>query len=238
MLIDRAMLSLVACASDEASRPSLRGVHFERPAADKPGRAVATDCHILAIVEEPPGVSEADFPARFPDLDASRAAFSAIVPTETCKAVAKALPKKAPRHILKHALLAEGETALNGHSVLAVTDLDNDQVFKPKKPMNGDTPATFPDIDRVVPPAPTAEHPALLRVTLSAELIAALAEVAKATALAWGAASGASTALTFTFMPPEAGAVPSSPEAKMEWSGAVRVTGPERFTAVIMPMRR
>ena len=71
-----------------------------------------------------------------------------ILARDSCEQIRKAIPKKTHMPILGTVALDVTQTNANGCAVMAVTDLENPQVFRPKK-IDGN----FPDWKAIVPEA-------------------------------------------------------------------------------------
>jgi hypothetical protein len=129
MLLSKAQLRAVACASSEAVRPNLNGLHVS---AD--GTATATDGHVLLQVTVD---REANDEAEYPKLCGLTpmtpdAQLGVIIPTAACLAAAKDAPKRHPHPLLvDNVMLARNGSVEN--AVLASTDLDTvkRQDFRP-----------------------------------------------------------------------------------------------------------
>lgn len=142
MLVSRQALEVWRASSNDGGRYSLCGVLFE---AD--GSAVATNGHWLAKFT-PARKTDA---LEFPHVEGCNAASPGelipfIMPLDSLKALLKSLPKRQTLPVLEYAALDVEQTNANGHAVLAVTDLENPQVSKPKK-----VEGTFPMYQNVIP---------------------------------------------------------------------------------------
>jgi hypothetical protein len=214
MLIDRAMLSVRHAASTENIRAQLCGVRVERE------RTMATNGHMLAIVRATKTLAT-DFPEPAGAWSTARdEGFTPVtIPTETCEALMKALPKVGKKlasggridPILGNVLLDEVETAKNGHIALHVTDRTSPMRWNVRK--DG---LQFPDVDRVL----TTKAP-IFEVSLNAGYLADAAKIAEECREGTGRASGL---LHFEFF---------------DEMSQVRITSDEapRMTFIVMPAR-
>jgi hypothetical protein len=158
MLLNPKVLRLSKAASKEPQRETLACVHIR---AD--GSAEATDGHMLVrwtptekldpkeypIIEgvNAGGVDEEGNPLE-PELEPF------MLPRESAEGILKALPKgRTTFPILRNVLLDTEKTNADGNAVMAVTNLETAQVFKPRK-----TEGQFPDLDKVIP---TGKRPAI-----------------------------------------------------------------------------
>jgi len=146
MFLTKQALESVRFVSTDDPRYSLNGI-LVRP----DGSTVATDGHKL-IVYTPAGQPEAD---DFPVVDGCNPASEGelepfIMGKDAVKQIAKALPKKSSLPILQLAAVDVDQTNKNGHAVVAVTDLENPQVFRPQK-LEG----SFPRYENVIPKSET-----------------------------------------------------------------------------------
>jgi len=152
MLIPKKSLLVIKAASTDSSRPGLAGVHIT-----KDGAGVATDGHILfkytpMVVndegEEAPSTPDSkDYPAidgiNFTDETALE---PFTLSADSVQTLLKALPKKSCLPILSNVALDTKATNDNGSALIAVTDLETSQVFKPTKVEN-----KYPDYEKVIP---------------------------------------------------------------------------------------
>lgn len=164
MLLNKNSLDCISMfASSDPARHMLQGVHIEAS-----GNLVATDGHILGLLTPGDRLEERDFPA----IGQSTGEIPALTPCtlaiDGVKALAKAIPAKARRPILKHALLDHTATNANRKAVFHVTGLDNPQVINVAK-LDG----TFPNYVAVMP-----KEPPVYRIVFNAELLKRLAMAA------------------------------------------------------------
>lgn len=143
MLLLPKSLQVIKAASNDQTRPALRGVRIE---AD--GSTVATNGHILARFQptEHPDAKE------YPTVEGCCAVSDEplapfTLPSEAIAMILKAVPKtRRTLPILGTIALDVLQTNQNGCAVLATTDLENPQIFRPRK-IEDD----FPDFSKVMP---------------------------------------------------------------------------------------
>ena len=143
MFLTKKALESVRLASRDDPRFAINGIRVE---AD--GSTVATDGHKLIRYtpaglpgdQDAPAIDGVSMPANAPDLEPF------ILSADACKAIGKALPKRATLPVLAYAQLDTAATNENGHAVIGVTDLESPQVFKPAK-LEG----SFPKYEAVIP---------------------------------------------------------------------------------------
>ena len=159
-MLNRHNLNIVKLAAKQESQHQLTGLRVE------PGRTSVTDGVRLMTVTTP------GFPiADYPDLSGTLG----VKPTkqfepftmdaETALKIAKAIPKRSSIPILGVAVVGEASNA-NGSAQIAVTDLENPQVFSTAK-LDGQ----YPDIDRVIPAKGTKP---LVKIGLDARMLAGM----------------------------------------------------------------
>jgi len=142
LLLQKQALETMRTASTEDPRYSLNGILIEPD-----GSTVGTDGHILH--KYTPGKAPAEFPPiEGIELDGPEAD-PFILPLDACKALKKAFPAKSAKTLpilREYAAVDTAQTNANGNAVIAVTDLENPTVFRPKK-IDG----AFPTYENVVP---------------------------------------------------------------------------------------
>ena len=209
MLLNRANLAVVEAASKEDSRYTLKGI-----LCDQEG-TTATDGHILCHVTPPPGMTAEGFPVVVGTERPTEPIKPFILPLESAKEVAKALPKKTTIPILKTAMVCRASND-NGKAYISVTDLETSRLFSPDK-----VSSQFPDWHRVTP----KDEDAKFTIGLDGALLERVVAVARALKAEAGDKRDA-IALTFRFT---------------DAQSAVKVTATnsegQSLTAVIMPMR-
>lgn len=128
MLINRANLELAALASTDATRFVLNGLHLSQECT------VATDGHVLGIVELPHDLPEADFPdVGVAPLTDPLAPFGTCTLTQaTASALKAAIPRKHRLPILTNALVDIAGSSNGSFRAVAATDLEVTQ------PIEGD----------------------------------------------------------------------------------------------------
>lgn len=171
VFLNRHNLALVELASKDACRFALCGVYVEA------GRTIATDGHCLGIVDTPK-VEAIEFPDAG-DVETPTAALKpAIIPTDGCKAIAKALPRRSHLPVLLNARVDVNRTNANGSVRVVSTDLETTTPVDVKK-IEGE----FPDVSQVLP----SGEP-VLTIGFNALLLARVLKVAGT--MARGAANG------------------------------------------------
>ena len=168
MLLSKESLFVYEAGSTDDPRYSLSGVRVEPD-----GSCVATDGKILArytprmtgiLAEDYPGVQATGGvnACDGPELEPF------VLPTDACKAIIKAVPKgrRCSLPILGYIALDTEQTNQNGEAVLGVTDLENPQVFRPRKPDG-----TFPRYQNVIPKDTDRGESVLLGVGLLERLV-------------------------------------------------------------------
>lgn len=146
MLVAPKVFKLAKLAAKEASRYAINSVLFER---DSKGRCVAaaTDGRRLGIVEW----DDRAMAKEFPPINGSKAAvlpkggFSCMIPAAACTAIAKTIPSKTPKEILRHALIEEATA--NGKVTVITTDLSTTN----QSAYDTTTEARFPKYQDLIP---------------------------------------------------------------------------------------
>lgn len=205
MLLNKHNLNIAALCSKEESRFTLNSILVT------PQATVETDGHQLVKVTLPPDMKAEAFPIREGQPPAVDTWKPFLLPASEALNIAKALPKKTTLPILKHAAVTE-DTDSNGHSSIAVTDLEMARVFNTKKPEGN-----FPDFERVIPKKEDAEF----RIAFNAELLRRVLQQVEAFR-----AEQHNTECVLSFASP---------------SGPLRIDARndqgQEFTGVIMPLR-
>lgn len=155
MLLNKHNLNIAALCSKEESRFTLNSILVT------PDATVETDGHQLVKVTLPPDMKAESFPVREGQSPAVDSWKPFLLPASEALNIAKALPKKTTMPVLKYAAVTE-DTDKNGHSSIAVTDLEMARVFNTKKPEGN-----FPDFERIMPKKEDAEF----RIAFNAELL-------------------------------------------------------------------
>jgi hypothetical protein len=144
MLIPRKALEVVRAASKDQTRQALCGILIEPD-----GSTVATNGHSL-VRFKPTYLDDAK---EFPAIDGCNPVDEVlslrpfILGSESVSILLKALPKKSRvLPILGNIALDVAATNNNGNAVCATTDLENPQIFKPRK-----VDAEFPTYQAVMP---------------------------------------------------------------------------------------
>jgi len=142
MLIPKKSLLVIKAASTDQTRFILNGVHITPD-----GSGIATDGHIL-FKHTPDELSDPkDYPAiEGVNLTDETPLQPFTLSSDSIQALLKAIPKKSHLPILSNIALDTKATNNNSSAVMAVTDLETSQVFKPKK-IEGD----YPDYEKVIP---------------------------------------------------------------------------------------
>ena len=212
MLLNRANLAVVEAATKQESRYALNGI-----LCDVDG-TTATDGYMLCHVSPPPGSVAANFPT-WPGAERPTEPIRRFVlPSDSAREIAKALPKKSTIPILKTAMVC-ADTNVNGKAAIAVTDLEARRVFQPDK-VDGQ----FPNWQAVIPKH-NAESPATLTIALDGDLLERVIKVARALKAEAGDTRGP-VRLEFSFSDAQSA-------AKIM---AANSEGQE-LTAVVMPLR-
>ena len=136
-MLSRTQLNVATLASQKGGRYTLSGILVT------PEETVETDGHQLVRV----GATAID-PESFPPVPGctpTKDFQPFLLPKDAALAIAKALPKKTTIPVLDYAAVG-AESDADGFAVLSVTDLENPQVFRPRK-MEGQ----FPDWHRCMP---------------------------------------------------------------------------------------
>lgn len=143
MLLNKKAFAVINAASKDENRYSINGLLIEPD-----GSAVATNGHVL--IKFTP--AEQENAKEFPKIDGvnpvSEETLKAfILSRDSVEQIKKAVPKhRSSFPILSNIALDVEQTNKNGNAVMAVTDLENPQVFRPQK-----VDADFPDYRKVVP---------------------------------------------------------------------------------------
>jgi len=169
MLIKKKHLNVVGAASNDLFRVALNGVLVEGD-----GSLVACDGHILLKV-----APAADDPKNFPAIEGCNPVEDEgvvlqpfILSTDTVNQLKKAGGKPSRyKPILNNIALDVAQTNANGNAVMAVTDLETPQVFRPKK-VDGQ----FPDYTKAVP----AKGQNNLRIGWTVEVLEKMVKTLKA----------------------------------------------------------
>lgn len=161
-MLNKWNLKVSEFASKEASRFTLHAIRVA------PDATVATNGDYLAWVSTPTDRQASSFPAvdGFPTPSDDFKPF--LLPSDAAKLVEKALPKKTTIPTLDSAAIAmNGDNPEEPKPVIAVTDLENPQVFRPHVPAGH-----FPNFDAVMPKWEDAKF----RITLNASYLALIAK--------------------------------------------------------------
>jgi DNA polymerase III sliding clamp (beta) subunit (PCNA family) len=155
-LLNKLNFLVAPFASKEDSRYTLKAVHVT------PEYTEATDGHRLVRITTPKD-SASEFP-RVPGFTPNGSPKSFLLPVDAAKTIQKAVPKT---HIpvVNHAAIT-GTGDENKPVAIAVTDLDNPQVFQPR-PVTGQ----YPNTDIVIPKDDAA---AVFQFTVRADYLAEL----------------------------------------------------------------
>jgi hypothetical protein len=124
----------------EESRYSLQAILVT------PQATVATDGHRLVKVTVPADRKAEDFPKADPSFHASDTFAPFLLPAESAKQIAKAIPKKQTIPILECVAIDGKQTDANGTAHLAVTDLQTFTPFTVRKPEG-----RFPNYESIIP---------------------------------------------------------------------------------------
>ena len=167
-MLNKHNLSIHQFVSKDSGRYTLQGILVT------PKETVATNGHVMAIVTTP-GTKEENFPT-IPGVELSAKFEPFILPVAAAKTIERAIPKNQTLPILEHVVIDGKATdalpedgGVNNSAVLAVNDLENPQVFHPRK-LEG----KFPDWQAQVPERKKAKF----TIALDASLLAKLASYA------------------------------------------------------------
>lgn len=139
-LISKKHLAVLGAASTDETRYMLNGIHFEE--TEKGLKAVATDGHIMAIVESKQSDHDG-FPVIPAITAAENTATNATVPTEAIKKLLKLIPKKhRTLPILENAVVKFSDSV----TAFGTTDLESPNVISARN-IEG----YFPNYEQVIP---------------------------------------------------------------------------------------
>jgi predicted DNA-binding transcriptional regulator AlpA len=159
MLLNKHNLNIAALCSKEQSRFTLNALYVT------PTATVETDGQQMVLVTLPPETKA----ETFPELPNSPKAVDDwkpfLLPASEAAVISKALPKKSTIPVLQCAAVTD-ETDANGHSAIAITDLEMARVFRTKKPEGN-----FPDYERVIPKSEAAEFQISLNAAILAKIM-------------------------------------------------------------------
>ena len=136
-MLNRHNLNIAKLAAKDESRYTLTGIRVS------PDETMCTDGHQLTRVTTPK-VDVEQFPVK-DGFTPTRDFEPFLLPSQAALSIARALPKRSTIPILLNAAIGK-QTDVNGCAQIAVTDLDDYQIFTPRK-MDG----KFPDYERVIP---------------------------------------------------------------------------------------
>ena len=166
-MLNKHNLAIHQFATKEASRYAINAIHVT------PKETVATDGFILARVSTP----KRD-PANFPPVEGVKpsATFKPFnLPVDAARTIEKAIPKKSTLPILSNVMIdgeatdAKAKDGMPDCAVLAVSDLENPQVFRPRKDEGN-----FPKWETVIPKREDAKF----AISLDARLLTKLTQFA------------------------------------------------------------
>ena len=136
MLLNKHNFAVADFVSKEQSRYTLQAIYVSDQGT------CATDGHQLVRISLPAEKSK-----QFPSIEGVTPTNGHVKPflldVTAAKQIAKAVPKSKNLPILNHALVGE---PTEQNACIAVTDLDNPQVFRPRTPSGN-----FPNVDAVIP---------------------------------------------------------------------------------------
>jgi len=160
MLLNKHNFAVADFVSKEKSRYTLQAIHV----SDK--GTCATDGHQLVRISLPGEKSE-----RFPSIEGVTPTNGHVNPflldVTAAKQIGKAVPKSRNLPILNHAVVGE---ATDQNACIAVTDLENPQVFRPRTPSGN-----FPNVDAVIP-----KRKPIFEIAVNASLLAGIVKAASA----------------------------------------------------------
>jgi DNA polymerase III sliding clamp (beta) subunit (PCNA family) len=215
ILLTKASLAVVACASTDAGRVNLQGVHVT------PTHTMATDGYMLAMVSHQTATDPADFPAVGGVAQPTEPLMPCTIPTDAVKKMLAAFPKANKyQPILDHALVDVVQSNATGSLHVVTTDIDTTTPVQAKK-----IDMAFPDVAQVVPSTPPG-----FTIGLDAGL---LVTILQAAIKAKGKSRSGQTILTFGF----------DPDAKDPTTtlASMRITGTndagQELTFLLMPCR-
>jgi len=213
MYLNKANLELAALACTDAGRTNLAVLRVE------PTRTIATDGHVLGIVDVP-ALDPKDYPA-VGGLTETDAAFEACsIPVPAARALLKAIPKARHQPILRNAKVDVAASNANGTFRAVTTDLETTTPIEARK-----VDETFPDIAQVMP---TGEP--RLRVAFDAALLAHVLSTAVKMGL-----PGKNNAVTLEFFRDHNASKDTATPQPLKITG--KTTEGQAITFLVMPCR-